>query len=253
MRSFLKRLAGPIARLMEPELTVLDGTKIPAPHLRYGGQNFATDCDFLDTAEREGRRLVEAFGLHSGSRLLEIGCGPGRLATGILRVLGDITSYVGLDVRADAVAWGNQHIGAEHPSFRFQHVDVHNDRYNPDGDEFSKEVALPVGNEPFDIAYLYSVFSHMTLEDTRRYLAAIHDVLKPGGRLFFTTFAEEGVTDFAVNPADYKREWSGELHCVRFARAFLEDLVREHGFALDEFHYGAEADGQSALHLTRTG
>ena len=105
-------------------------------------------------------------------------------------------------------------------------------------------------HEKFDIAYLYSVFSHMVLDDVRRYLGAIRDVLRPEGKLFFTTFVEEQVPDFEVNPEGYKQDWKGELHCVRFERNFLESLVGEFGFRMDEFRYATEADGQSAVHLS---
>ncbi len=250
MKSLIKSLARPLTKLLEPEYSELDGTRIPAPHLRFGGQNFATDQDFLDSADREGRRLVEAFGIDQNSRVLEIGCGPGRLAIGILRACGEIASYRGLDVREDAVAWGNKHIGSQHPSFRFGHVDVQNDRYNPTGEAWSAQQALPVGDDRFDLVYLYSVFSHMTLEDMRRYLGAIREVLCPGGRVFFSTFVEEEVAEFEVNPAGYKQDWRGELHCVRIERGFLEQLVQEFGFRVDEFHYATEADGQSAIYLS---
>ena len=250
MKSFLKGVAKPLTKLLEPKFTEVDGSRIPAPHLRFGGQNFAKDEDFLASAEREGQRLVDSFGLNEASRVLEIGSGPGRLATGILRVFGEIQCYVGLDVRKDAIQWGNKHIGSRHPTFRFHHVDVHNDRYNPNGESWSAERALPVGHERFDIVYLYSVFSHMILEDVRRYLGAIRDVLRPEGRGFFTTFVEEHVPDFEINPEGYKRDWKGELHCVRFERNFLERLVEDFGFRMDEFHHAMEADGQSAVYLS---
>ena len=251
MKSILRCLAAPLTRLIQPEFTVLDGTRIPAGPMRCGGRNFADDRDFLATGEREAKRLLESFGLNDASRVLEIGCGPGRLPTGILRAFGEVQCYLGLDVRADAVDWGNEHIGQAHPNFCFRHVNAHNARYNPRGEGVVGAVELPVDGGRFDIAYLYSVFSHMTLEDVRRYLSAIHDVLRPSGRLFFTTFVEADVPDFEVNPAGYKQDWKGELHCVRFERDFLERTVNEAGFTLDEFHYGTEADGQSALYLTR--
>ena len=63
---------------------------LPPRELRLGGPSFADDDRFLKTAQDETRRLVTSLGLTSGSRVLDVGCGVGRLAIGILSEVGDI-------------------------------------------------------------------------------------------------------------------------------------------------------------------
>jgi len=100
----------------------------------------------------------------------------------------------------------------------------------------------PVGDEPPARRRLDVRRGHprWNLRDFRRLLAS-------NGRLFFTSFAEEGVPDLSINPKGYRREWSGPLHCVRYRRGFLESLLESSGFKVDRFDYETETDGQSAF------
>src|SRR5204863_420326 len=97
--------------------------------------------------------------------------------------------------------------------------------------------------------YLYSVFSHMETEQVRIYLRDFRRLLASNGRLFFTSFAEEGVPDISVNPKGYRREWSGPLHCVRYRRGFLESLLQSSGFSVNQFDTNVELDN----HLEKSG
>jgi SAM-dependent methyltransferase len=225
---------------------VWDGSTIPVRRLRFGGEHFARDEDFIRSAEREADRLVRDFGLAAESRLLDVGCGPGRLAVGILRRVGEIAVYRGVDVDSVAIRWCERHIARDHPSFRFELLDVANPRYNPRGGAAAR---LPFDDASFDVVYLYSVFSHMLDGDVRAYLREFGRLLAPGGRVFLTAFVEEGVAPVEENPPGYRRAWSGPLHCVRYDREYFERLVAEAGLRVERFVHGEETDGQSAVYL----
>lgn len=229
------------------------GVILPAKHLRLCGTRFWTDAYFLASAQREADRLIRHLGLSRESRVLDVGCGVGRLAIGIISRLGELTKYRGIDVSEPAIEWCRRHLSAEHPGFQFVHIDVRNPRYNPAGREIQPGFELPFAEQEFDIIYLYSVFSHMTTADVRAYLREFRRVLAPGGRVFLTGFLEEKVPEMSVNPAGYRRKWSGELHCVRYERGFFERLTREQGFGVERFEYGQETDGQSAMYLSVAG
>lgn len=229
-----------------------DGRVLPAQHLRLCGQEFRDHAYFLRSAQTEADRLVEHCGLTKESALLDIGCGFGRLAIGVLDRVGDIRDYRGIDVSTAAIAWCRRHIGAVHPSFRFTRLDVRNDRYNPGGEEITRAFRLPIGDAAFDAAYAYSVFSHMELADIEHYLSELHRALRPGGAAFVTMFVDDDAPDVSINPSSGSRTWRGPLHCVRFRRSLIDDRVRQAGFTIEQVAEGVETDGQSGYYLRRT-
>lgn len=247
MPSLLHSIASRTQRFIRPETTVVDGSVLPASHLRSGGVNFASDAAFIASGEREADRLAAAFKLSPRSRILEIGCGPGRLPIGILRRIGEVAAYRGVDVSDTAIQWCKRHIERAHPSFLFFRLDARNARYNPSGRVVESDFRLPFDDAEFDVIYLYSVFSHLLQADVERYLAEFRRLLAPAGRVFLTAFIEENVEPVEENPDGYHRAWKGALHCVRYDRAFFEGLLRAHGLRLLSLEYATEADGQSGL------
>lgn len=229
-----------------------DGHVLPAQHLRLCGQEFRDHAYFLRSARAEADRLVTHCGLTTNSALLDIGCGFGRLAIGVLDRVGDIRAYQGVDVSAAAIAWCRRHIGRGHPSFRFTRLDVRNERYNPGGEAITRAFRLPLDDAAFDVAYAYSVFSHMELADIERYLGELRRVLRPGGAAFVTLFVADDVPDVSINPASGSLTWQGPLHCVRYRRSLIEDRFHDAGFTIAQVAEGVETDGQSGYYLRRT-
>jgi len=214
-----------------------------------GGKHFKNDDAFIKTAVRDVKRLERLADLSEDSRLLDWGCGAGRLAIGIREHYksGRIADYHGVDVQPDLIGWARENLTA--PGYRFTCVDVANERYNPAGLPERTIAAEPAS---VDVFYAYSVFSHMNDEDTPAYLMLIGQALSPGGKAFVTCFAEEGVPNWEENPADYgPLEWKGRLHCTRFNRRHFEDHVSDAGMAVDRFVYGRETDGQSLFVLRK--
>lgn len=245
--SLLKQISRRIRCLTGGDHVICDGRTIPAKHLRFGGANFAKDDVFVRTGETEALRLQRECGLNANTHLLEIGCGTGRLPIGITGAIGDIASYCGVDVSEAAVDWCKRHI--ETPTMKFIRTNAQNARYNPSGKEHGDKLRLPFGAESFDIIYLYSVFSHLTEEDVIDYLAEFARVLSREGAVFLTAFTEDNVPQYEENPANYKQEWKGALHCVRFEKEHFETLCRNAGLQTASHSYGTETDGQSAYVL----
>ncbi len=226
------------------------GSVIPAPEKRWCGPEFKSDRFYLQSAESEARRLQEHFGCSNESRILDLGCGQGRLPIGLLRVIGDV-NYLGIDIDKPSIEWCSKHIGDPNPNYNFMHLDLYNERYNKEGAEINDQFHFDIPSHQFDIAYLFSVFSHTTEDDLRVYLKEIHRVLDDSGSVFFTTFVEEGVPPFSVNPDGYRLKCSGPLHVVRYSKEYLFDLVQELGYEVVHFTYATEADGQSAIYLAK--
>lgn len=234
-----------------PETVRHRGQILPSKNLRFGGVHFQDDEAFLAAGERDAKRLAEWCGLNEKSALMDIGCGTGRLAIGIMSVLKNIRRYEGVDVSATAVEWCKRHITPAHPGFRFTLINIRNERYNPSGGTVTTTFRLPFDNGGFDVIQLYSVFSHMRSPDVRAYLKEFARLLAPNGSVFLTAFVEEGVPDEEENPQNYIMEWKGALHCVRFSDTFFRNMVEETGLRIAKMTHRSDTDGQSAFLLIR--
>jgi SAM-dependent methyltransferase len=225
---------------------------LPPVGLRAGGGHFREDAAFLASAVEEARHVVDQRVSHEPLSLLDLGCGAGRLAYGLIAIDAPIARYEGVDVMAPPIDWCNATIRPANHAYRFRTTDVYNARYNPVGAHPAAAVTLPFEDGAFDVAYAYSVFSHMLTGDVRAYLAEFARVLSPDGVAVITAFVEDDVPDQAVNPPGYQGiVWGGALHCVRFSRAHFEAVAGDAGLRIAGFEHGRATDGQSRILLRR--
>src|SRR4029077_19545452 len=127
-----------------------------------------------------------------------VGCGVGRLGTGLRAHFGKLANYTGVDVDAGSIAWCRKHLTGNNVAFI--HLDLANDRYNPDGARMDENFRLPLRDESYDVIHLYSVFSHMETLDVVTYLHELYRLLAPEGTVFLTAFVEEEVEEMTINP-----------------------------------------------------
>lgn len=238
-----------IRRVFQPKFVKFENVRLPPRHARFCTTNWKSDEFFVKSAEREVDRLIELCGLSEKSSLLDIGSGQGRLAIGIQRRLPKIKRYLGIDIHARSVAWCKTHIEA-HSSLSFMLLDAGNKRYNPSGATVDAAFRLPLASESFDVAFLYSVFTHMLTDDVAAYLKEIRRVLAPGGKMLATFYVEDGVPDCEENPPGYMEAkygvHSGPLHRVRFSRSFVTKLLGDAGLKLERLDHQCEPQtGQS--------
>ena len=141
--------------------------------------------DFRAVGDALVEQLVDAGGLRPEHRVIDIGCGSGRLAlplTGYLRG----GSYDGFDVDAEMVAWCRRTITPRYPNFAFTLLDVANAHYNPGGAVSAGEAAFPFATARFHFAVATSLFTHLLPAGFANYAAEAARVLAPGGTLFAT-------------------------------------------------------------------
>lgn len=138
-----------------------------------------------------GNEMLDRFksmaGLQPHEKVLDVGCGIGRIAIPLTQYL-DGGSYDGFDIVKHGIDWCRAKITPRYPAFRFFHADVHNKLYNPGGTIAAAEYVFPFPDATFDFVFLTSVFTHMMPVDLEHYLAEIGRVLKPAGRCFATAF-----------------------------------------------------------------
>tara|TARA_R110002096_G_scaffold22692_13_gene72940 strand:- start:885 stop:1703 length:819 start_codon:yes stop_codon:yes gene_type:complete len=126
-------------------------------------------------------------GVSKQAHVLDIGCGPGRMAEGLLGYLDETGRYTGFDVSARAIDSAQSRLGADGRA-TFIHADIANLEYNPTGTLPGHAYAFPVPSDSIDFAFATSVFTHMHGRDVDHYLAETARVLKPGGCALFTAF-----------------------------------------------------------------
>jgi SAM-dependent methyltransferase len=156
---------------------------VPPRRLR----GFAGDSDFVATGD-ELLRLARAHGgLSADTRVLDVGCGIGRLARTLTDALDPAAggAYIGFDPVASAVAW----CAARYPAhFRFVYADLRNDLYNPDGAVAATEYRFPVDDGWATLVVATSVFTHLDRPEVAHYLAQTRRAMAPGASAVLTFF-----------------------------------------------------------------
>ncbi|MER3408641.1 MAG: hypothetical protein C4306_00705 [Thermoleophilia bacterium] len=168
-----------------------EGTPLPPFDLRAGGFLYRDNGFFVGYADRDVALLAEWLGLSEQTRLLDVGCGAGRLAIGILRNVGSIRRYCGVDVDDRAIEWGRRHLSGRDPSFEFLALDVANERYRPDGAAIGEGFRFPFPDAAFDLIYMSGVAPHLVAEELTVYFREFRRLLSERGGVYLTAFLEE--------------------------------------------------------------
>lgn len=232
------------------------GCRLPTKSLRgkMCGDAFRTDSFYYLSAVLEARKFLPPPGA-ADYRIVDIGSGLGRLATGLLAQYGDGVQYVGIDANRDFVRWCSEHIERQHPNFRFVHLDMANDLYNPQGTITGNDLQLPVGDASADVVNLWGVFTNMVPEHVQAYVAEIARILRPRGRCFLTAIVEENVPDVTINPPGFvPDDCDTPLAAVRYSKDWMFATFKQHGLQVDEFRYhGTMFPKQSEIYLLKGG
>lgn len=196
--------------------------------------------------EASGEALVGALGSVAGvgpsSHVLDVGCGVGRLAVPMSRFLDAEGGYEGLDIVPAGIEWCNEHIVSPHGNMHFTLADIYNKEYNPKGRLQAADYRFPYDDGAFDVAVLYSVFTHMLPVDVDWYVSEIARVLKQGGHIF--------ATYFVINP-ESRELMNSKASSVRFkhdrgSHWVLSEKVPELAVAYEE-RYIREVYGKHGL------
>lgn len=156
---------------------------VPPPALMSCG-----DGDFRAIGAEFLGYFVELGGLQPQARMLEIGCGVGRLALPLTQYLADEGTYEGIDVDDAAIGWCHATITPFYPNFRFAHLDVKHPLYHPAGQARDDQVVLPYPDGTFDFVCMVSVLTHLDAGAVTRYAQQTARVLVPGGICLATAF-----------------------------------------------------------------
>jgi SAM-dependent methyltransferase len=192
--------------------------------------------DFAETGETLLAQLRELAGLEPGDRVLDVGCGTGRLARPLVGFL-DGGSYEGFDVDREAIGWCRRAY-RRHRNARFLRADLFHPRLHPGGAHLAAEYRFPYGDGEFGLVAAVSVLTHLLEADAGRYLSECMRVLAPGGRLFATCFVLDEASRAAIargdatfaflDPAEHVAVVSEDLpeEAVAYDRAWIAGRVQ---------------------------
>jgi SAM-dependent methyltransferase len=213
------------------------------------------ESDFAATGDEFLGHFTALGGLAPTDRVLDIGCGIGRMARPLAGFLDGATgSYDGFDVNAEGIAWCREHY-ADHPRFTFVVADLFNSRYNPAGTQSAQEFTFPYADTSCDFALATSVFTHLLEGEADRYLAEAARTLAPGGTLFATWFLLDDGSRAAVtsgraalaflDPEGRVAVVSDDVpeEAVAFDRTWLTEAAGRHGLEIRAIHEGAWRGG----------
>ena len=156
---------------------------VPAKSMIFIGSG-----DFEKIGQEFKHYFIELADLQPNNRVLDVGCGLGRMAVPLTDYLSPEGGYWGFDIVKKGIEWCQSHITPNFSNFHFQHSDVYNRHYNPRGKVLAQDFHFPYDDEFFDFVFLRSVFSHMFPSDLENYLNEISRVLKAGGKCLITFF-----------------------------------------------------------------
>lgn len=227
------------------------GYELPVPLVCMTGGGPET---FDSISAAHVSELVKYLGLHSQSRVLEIGCGIGRDAIPLTQVITE-GRYDGIDIIGESIGWLSANVTPDHPHFRFHHFDIADQLHNPTGTEDQKNHPIPLADDSVDSIFLWSVFTHMLADNVAFYLSEFRRVLRPGGQVYATCFAYDDAvleraraTNLTPYNLRFEHPWGDRcvidnpdypLGSVAYTQCRLAELVTASGLVLDRIALGS--------------
>lgn len=205
------------------------GDKLSPPRSKI----FVGDGNFEEIGNEFLNYFVDLCYLKPNEKVLEVGCGIGRMAAPLTSYLEEDGHYEGFDIIKEGIDWCQKNITPKYPNFHFQLADVYNNLYHPGGKFKASEYKFPFGDERFDFVFLTSVFTHMLPQELKNYLPEISRVLKKEGRALITFFLlnEESTAYVQGKDSKFSQEYEGcrviDKNIPEAAIAYKETFVRE--------------------------
>ena len=191
-------------------------------------------------------------------RVLDFGCGIGRVLLQVANHLPPTASIVGMDIMPEVIAFCRDHISPifDHATFDLiEGSNVHYDKYIKGATAKKKAEIIRTYGSHFTKAYAFSVFTHVDLADFSTLLRFVGELLSPRGDFMFTCFLLTEYSRAAIKnkTAQFgfehpKHEKGGDvfignakdrLAFIAFDLGLVEKMVYDAGLVISRVQYGA--------------
>lgn len=145
--------------------------KLPPDYLIYESFQINYQKYYTESIET-AKWLTDHFKKHidlKEKRMLDWGCGPGRIIRHLPNVIGGNCEYFGTDYNEKSIDWCSKNL----PNIQFN--------------KNSLNAQLPYDDNFIDIIYGISIFTHLSEQLHYDWYNELYRVLKPNGILFLTT------------------------------------------------------------------
>ncbi len=208
--------------------------------------------DFKKIGETFLHHFINLCDLKPDEKVLDVGCGSGRIAVPLTKYLSSKGCYQGFDIIPEQVKWCQKNITPKFPNFHFQLANIYNKLYNPQSKYKASNYKFPYADETFDFVFLTSVFTHLLPEELEHYLSEISRLLKKDGRCFITFFllnkeslqlveTKKGNREFRFDFGDYRIENEDIPEAaVAYDEIFIKKLYSKYNLEIKlPIHYGS--------------
>jgi SAM-dependent methyltransferase len=225
---------------------------LPPEHLRFGVGN--PDGEFYRVGEDIVTRAKREAGLGPASRVLDIGCGLGRVAWPLARELGPDGSYDGFDTMKQYIEWCENGLALDPQRVRFHWFDIYNSVYNPTGTLDGEHLVFPWQDGAFTLAIATSLFTHLSSDGTVNYLREVARTLERGGRVFASFFVLDNESRAVMEQRETYPHFTDEVEhgrvadpespdvAIAFNADWLHQVFLSCGFAIEVYRQGRWRD-----------
>jgi len=169
------------------------------------------------------QKIRDLLQINKSDRVLEVGCGTGRVSTPFAKYIGK--NFSGFDVNTKFIDYCHN-IGGN-----FSHIDIFHPDWNPNGKVSPDEVVLPFSFNKFTAIYAVGVFNHLHFRWFQRYIEEFARILPRGGRIFFTLVVAKEPIGRETPPFFFEHrddiEWYDYRDKPLYNIAFSEQKIRK--------------------------
>ncbi|HMK46982.1 MAG TPA: methyltransferase domain-containing protein [Methanocella sp.] len=180
--------------------------------VEYDTPELAEKYDALsDPQYKSGVKLVDMLGLSEGDRVLDLGCGTGRLTLYAAGKVGPAGKVVGIDPAPPRIEIARKKLASRSPT---------NIEFNVRGSDDLEGFA----RDQFHVAYLSSVLNWIPDKNTT--IRELFRILKPGGRIGIVS--EDGKNELPIEQAIYQRltrePYAGQFGDIKDIKKSMSDI-----------------------------
>jgi ubiquinone/menaquinone biosynthesis C-methylase UbiE len=167
---------------------------LPPWAIAYDAFSGLVPQDYVNLGNAHASRLTSYINKHLNSTnpltVVDWGCGPARVLRRMPEILGAQHQFLGLDYNDKTIEWGKA---------TFPNIDFRKNKLSP---------PLPLADASVDALYCISVFTHLSEQLTKSYIADIYRVLKSGGILIATLHGDKNALN--LTPTEHSKYLAGD-------------------------------------------